>query len=629
MIRSTRTNPIQRPLLVLTAVAILSGLVYSNTFSVPFVFDDVLTIVENPFVRDLSLSADSGRAVLSTEHGVLRVLVSLRPIGNLTFALNYALHGFELWGYHLVNLIIHIVNAFLVYLLVRFSFGTPRMKDPLPEALPGMAGFFAAILFAVHPVQTQAVTYIVQRYASLAAFFYLLSLVTYMQWRRGVRMTDDRGQMAEDRQKRTDNRQQTTEDRWKTVKIKPAIWYLASIISAILAMKTKEIAFTLPLVIALYEFLFFDGETRKRVLFLLPLLLTMPLIPLTLAGIDRPYAGLAGNVNDLEKVLTIMSPWDYLLTQFRVIVTYVRLLIVPVNQNLDYDYPVYHSLFIPEVFFSFLFLLSFFVLGVYLLYRARTGNPALRLISFGIFWFFITLSVESSLLPIRDVIFEHRVYLPSVGFFLAVTVSVFLIANGLRTAWRTAVTAAVAVLFALVLLLAGAAYSRNRVWHDEETLWADVVKKSPNKARGYVNLGSAYGKKGEFHRAIETLSTAIDLDPNAAFAYSNRGMAHFYAGEHQPAFDDLTRAIELYRFSVKTYYHRAMVSYSLGNAGQAVQDLTKAVELDPGFADAYHDRGVLYARSGNTGAAVADHQQACAMGLESSCEAVRSLRGPR
>ena len=119
-----------------------------------------------------------------------------------------------------------------------------------------------------------------------------------------------------------------------------------------------------------------------------------------------------------------VSRWDYLNTQFRVIVTYIRLLFFPVNQNLDYDYPIYRTFFTPPVFLSFLFLLGIFCWGIYLLYRSYKSDQAnrfwYRLIAFGIFWFFVTLSVESSIIPIQDVIYEHRLYLPSVGFFMAI-----------------------------------------------------------------------------------------------------------------------------------------------------------------------------------------------------------------
>jgi hypothetical protein len=184
-------------------------------------------------------------------------------------------------------------------------------------------------------------------------------------------------------------------------------------------MKTKEIAFTLPLAIALYEFLFLRDSIKRRLLYLAPLLLTMLIIPLSILDADRPIGEFIGEAGEAARVESGVSRLDYLLTESRVVVTYIRLLLLPINQNIDYDFPFYNSFFDPKVFLSFLLLVSIVGLGAFLLRCSRSSEPALRAVSFGIFWFFITLSVESSLIPIQDVIFEHRLYLPSVGVFLA------------------------------------------------------------------------------------------------------------------------------------------------------------------------------------------------------------------
>ena len=147
--------------------------------------------------------------------------------------------------------------------------------------------------------------------------------------------------------------------------------YAASLFSAILAMKTKEISFTLPFIIVLYEFMSFEGKIKKRILYLIPILLTMLIIPLTLIGVDKPIGDAIGELREAAQETEEIPRWSYFFTQFRVIVTYIRLLFLPINQNLDYDYPLFHSFFEPNVFLSFLFLLSIWGLGVYLSYRSR------------------------------------------------------------------------------------------------------------------------------------------------------------------------------------------------------------------------------------------------------------------
>ena len=196
-------------------------------------------------------------------------------------------------------------------------------------------------------------------------------------------------------------------------------------------MKSKEIALTLPVIIVLYEFCFFrespfhktSRQRLKRYLYLLPLLLTLLIIPLSMMDFSKPVENFVEHIDAPSRETLNISRADYLLTEFRVIVTYLRLLVFPVKQSIDYTYPVYHSFLQPQVFLSFLLLLTIFSLGVYLFYRSLSSSPGLRLIAFGIFWFFITLSVESTIIPIKDVIFEHRLYLPSVGFFIAAITS--------------------------------------------------------------------------------------------------------------------------------------------------------------------------------------------------------------
>jgi hypothetical protein len=169
--------------------------------------------------------------------------------------------------------------------------------------------------------------------------------------------------------------------------------------------------------------------------YLIPFLLTFFIIPVGRYGIGLfgisggTFIGIAeiGDViGDATQETTAISRTDYLLTQFSVIATYIRLLLFPVNQNLDYDYPISHTLFEFPTIFSFLFLVSTVIFGVWMFKKSR-------LISFGIFWFFITLSVESSIIPIRDVIFEHRIYLPSVGFFMFLVVAIYQMTEQIKT----------------------------------------------------------------------------------------------------------------------------------------------------------------------------------------------------
>jgi hypothetical protein len=277
------TSAVAFLLIAVTALAI-----YSNTFFSPFHFDDTGTIVENNKLRDLSnFWPPSGT----------------RYIGFLSFALNYQVGGLEVLGYHLVNILIHIINGFLVWSLVTLTFKTPVMeRSSANSKLKYFIALTASLIFISHPVQTQAVTYIVQRFASLATFFYLLSLVLFVKWRISHR----------------------------------TIFYPLSILCAVLAMKTKEISFTLPFIVLLYEIMFFGSfvnghmqRRRTRLLYLAPLVLTVLIIPLSLIGIDKPLGDVIGEFREAAQETEEVPRGIYLLTQFRVIATYIRLLILP------------------------------------------------------------------------------------------------------------------------------------------------------------------------------------------------------------------------------------------------------------------------------------------------------------
>jgi Flp pilus assembly protein TadD len=636
----------------LLLIAVVGLLSYLNTFHVPFQLDDSLNISSKPYVRDIGVFLDPAKI----EHYRADDPFRMRVVGYFTFALNYRIHGNEVAGYHVVNLAIHIINGFLVYFLVLLTFKTPYFLAPFsmsfPQSLSPLAGdrgnpseerlrtdpgrsrdksrsdkqnliaLFTALFFICHPIQTQAVTYIVQRLASLAALFYLLSLVVYVRWRVGAYR--DTPLQAETRNPKSC---------WRS-----AAWYLPSLISAVFAMKTKELAFTLPLIIALYEFLFFMGPIRKRVLYLMPFLLTMLIIPLELMGLEKPAGAVMGEMNSALRVSSDLSRWDYLFTQFRVIVTYIRLLFFPVNQNLDYDYPVYHSFFNPNVFLSFLFLLGIAGIGVYFLYRSRIGGqgnhrgiapttnlkrptPYLRLIAFGIFWFFMTLSVESGVIPIADVIFEHRLYLPSVGFFIGATAVIGMLWQRANESGKLPAKIAVVVCGLTVIVLSGATYARNTQWKDEVGLWEDVVRKSPSKVRPRINLGHFYGKQGRLEEAVREYQTALRLDPNDFQVHDNLGVIYKMEGR-------IEEAIRQYRIALGLNPEDAMAHYNLGNIfreqgdfKEAVRQYQTALRLGPEteVAVIHNNLGIAYIGLGDVKAA--EREFRIAIGLDPDYEA--------
>jgi hypothetical protein len=541
-------------------IALVGLLAYSNTFNSPFMWDEKDFIVNNPIVKDLDFFVHPSKA----EGLELYDALKRRYVGFFTFALNYRLHGFDVRGYHAFNLAVHISNALLVYLLLVLTFRTPFMKESALKEHSKYIALFSALLFVAHPVQTEAVTYVFQRLASLVAFFYLLSLVLYIKWR----LRKDAGQAG-----MTKCETPSGEKYLSFPLVGNLSLYLVSLLSAVLAMKTKENAFTLPVMISLYEFFFFEGPFKRRMFRLSPLLLTMAIIPLTLADFDP------GAIGPAMSGYTDISRQDYLFTQFRVIVTYIRLLFVPVNQNIGYDYPLFHSLFTPEVLASAVFLSAIFISAIYAAHRAKRGRAEVRLIGFGVLWFFLTLSVESSIIPIPMVINEYRLYLPSIGISGALTTGLFMLAGKREsTTFRRLVFPVMCV---TVIVLSVTAYSRNNVWRSKISLWEDTVKKSPMNASGHINLGNAYKKQELFYKAINEYFTAIKLKPNDAEPYFNLGNLYFNKGFFDKAINNYLTAVELKPDYVQAYNNLGLAYYNKGFTELAIKNYQKALELNP------------------------------------------------
>jgi hypothetical protein len=497
------SNYYDRVLVHLIIIFIVGLISYFNTFNVPFHFDDYDYIVDNPLIKKPGfLLNPPATGEIEPSDNVVHTNKT-RFIGYLSFLLNYRLHGLDVTGYHVTNLALHILNAALVYLLVITTCKTPFMLSSALKAR--YIALFSALLFVSHPVQTEAVTYITQRFTTLVALFYILSLFLYIQSR--LQIADKRS----------------------------GILYAGALVSALLAMKTKENAFTLPLAIAFYEFVFLDGSVKKRTLLLVPFLLTMFIIPLSLVDSSKPF---------LETVVTVpsfnigLSGWKYLLVESRVLGTYLRLLVFPVNQNLDYDYFRFSLSFLVEMICSSVFLLFLLLSAVYAFKHFRHSRPWTRVISYGVFWYFLTISVESTIFPLADLIFEHRVYLPSAFLFIVFAWGAALLSNHFRNRkhrWILPVFAAL-----IITVFSTATLVRNSVWKSEIRMWEDVIKKSPNKARPHHSLGFAYGDGGQIQKAIEQYRIAIRLDPYYVKPRQNLAITYYSLG----LFDEARREFE-------------------------------------------------------------------------------------
>ena len=532
-------------LFCLIGICLWGALIYSNTLHAPFVFDDKEFIMENPGVK-----------VSSPYFGVFilwnRLSYRTRIIPFLSFLLNYRLHGGAVLGYHLVNLIIHLMNGFLVIWLVLLLFRTSRMKiDPVTHWRYPIA-LLSSIFFLSHPIQTEAVTFISQRFELLAALFYLSTVCFYLKARMSSQLP-----------------QRMT-------------WFLLSFIFFLLGIFSKEIVATLPFLLILIEWLFFKSEENilkiknERLMLVIFILISGLFVCLFSYHFFRFI---------LYQVMNGLTSSTYLLTEFRVIMKYLSLLFLPLSQNLDYDFRLSHSLGETSVFMSLVCLMSI----LWMAFRLVKKYP---LISFSIFFFFLVLVVTSSVFPIPDVIFEHRLYLPSVGFVIFFCSALFYFLKDKRVS--------ILLMISVILTFSFVTYQRNWVWADEVLLWRDVVQKSPNKFRGYSNLARAYREKGEYEKAIESYCHALKLVPKDLQTQSkllvNLGTLLGTAGKYPEALDYYLEAIKLYPKNIVAYSNAGYIYTMLGDYKNGVLYGEKAIQLRRRRDESWNNLGVTYLR---------------------------------
>jgi tetratricopeptide (TPR) repeat protein len=519
-------------LLFFTAITLA---IYSQTFDSPFVLDDLRKIEENPHLRVNRLSpTEIVKAGLQSSKS--------RPIAFMTFALNYSLHQYDVFGYHLFNISIHVLTGFFLYLFLKATFRIPIVQARYKHT--DLISFFAALIWLVHPIQTQSVTYIVQRTNSLAALFFTLSILFYAY-----------GRLTEKNQKG-----------W--------LWLIASAAAWLLSLGCKQITAILPILIFLYEWYLFQDLSKDWLKKSLKYLLAIGAFGILLFLI---YTGF----NPWEK---IQSLHDYarheftitqrFLTQFRVVIYYISLIFFPLPSrlNLDYDFVLSQSLINPiSTLLSLGAIIGLIVLALYLAKKDR-------LISFCILWFFGNHIIESSILPLAT-IFEHRNYLPSMMVCL---IPVVLAYRYIKLDWIK-----VGLLGVLVVGLSVWTYQRNRVWENKITLWSDVVKKSPGKARPHFNLGAAFSEQKKDEEAIPLYQRALEISPNLAEPHINLGEALERQGKIEEAAAHYHAALKIEPDLPEAHHNMGAILKKLGRIEEAIQFYQNALKIRPHYASAH------------------------------------------
>ncbi len=528
--------PRRQLLLALGLLALASAAAYYNAFSTPFVFDDQFAVVENPTIRHLEKLGDVLRPPPYAAGA------AGRPLVNLTLALNYALGGLQPWGYHALNVALHALTALTLFGLVRRTLKkTTLAVDSFSLALT------IALLWTAHPLLTESVTCVIQRNEILAGLFYLLTLYCFV-----------RGAEPPARK----------------------IWPCLSVLACLLGVTAKEIIVSAPLIVLLYDRTFVTGTFaaawRMRRGFYLSLASTW----LVLAGLMLSSQNRGGTAGfDLG-----VSAWDYLLTQCRAILIYLKLALWPHPLVIDYGTDLTTRLI--DIAPQALLLIAL---------AGATAVAVRRRSAFGFtgVCFFAILAPSSSFVPlVTQPVAEHRMYLPLAAVCELAIVAIYFVA-GRRSLF---------VWPLLALSFAALTVARNRDYRSEITLTESALAAYPRNDRAYLNLGTFASRENRPADAIRYYEKALGQNPTAADTQFDLALVLEQTGRASEALDHYREAVRLRPGVPSAQYHLGLALAKAGRLAEAVVPLAEALRLQPDSAAARQSLAAAHASLGNSDA---------------------------
>ena len=568
-------------------LALCAGL-YGWTADFPMVFDDEMYMKNNPLFLSASSFNYPSRftefANIPAKLGAdpdLSVNFIMRPVSYASLLLNYALDGFHPRWFRVVNIIIHAANAILIYALLQLLL----RKSPNAAALPdGTAAFIpaaAALLFAAHPLATESVTYIVQRFTSQSTLFYLLTLCLYFASLSAASRT--------------------------------RAWVLrgSAVVAVVLGMLSKECTFTAPIMAVVIDALVNGTRLRCALKRALPLLLCLPIIPvLVLLTSAAQHSGSFGLVTALNIVNSREDPenhWHYIVTQITVVASYLQRIFWPTGLNLDPEWPTYRSLLAGPVLKSLAVLAGFLGCAWWLM-RRRMADVRARFAFAFTLWFFITVSTSSGIVPLPDMMADHRSYLPSIGIFVMVAC----VLDQLRSHVGHFMSARLVIPVAVVCCVIGLAWAtcaRNEVWRTHEGLWADTVAKSPGKFRTWGNMGAALALSGKDEEAIKCYQKALQLEPRFQPALFNMSNSLLKLGRPAEALESSLKLVRMHKNTASqphVVYTVGLGLYGTGRYDEAIGIFKDVLAARPSDAKCHQAIGLSYLRK-NMPALALDH----------------------
>jgi tetratricopeptide (TPR) repeat protein len=545
------------PLLLVVAAGLLA---YHNSFTGPFILDDLRWITENPTIRHLWPIWN----VLSPPPSAL---MNSRPIINLSLAVNYALGGYNVWGYHALNLAVHILAGLTLFGIVRRTLLQPPLCERFIASAPHHERFGAvadelalavAVIWTVHPLQTESVTYVIQRTESIMGLFYLLTLYSFIRGAASPR---------------------------------PCRWYGLCVAACALGMASKEVMASAPLMVMLYDRAFVSGSFREAWRRRRPLYLGLSATWI-LQGFMLVSAGTFARASVTAQHEWAVTRWQYLLTEPGVILHYLRLAAWPYPLCFDYyGWPLAGT--------TLSVLLPTLVVAILL---GATVWTCMTNSAWGFLgaWFFLILAPSSSIIPLDSPAYEHRMYLSLAAVIVPAVMGIH--------AWFGRRTVAVAAVLAIALGVL--TWRRNQDYRSDIAIWQDTVVKCPQNSRAHNNLATALGLVGRIPEAIEHLQQALRIKPDYAEAHNNLGNALIGSGRIPEAIKHLEQALQINPHYAEAHCNLGVALRQAGKIEDAIGQYEQALRLRPDFAEAHYNLGLALAQAGRIPEAIEHLQQA-------------------
>ena len=548
----------------LCLILLLTAVVYANSIHNDFTnWDDLGLVVENPAIR--SLSIDNLIDIFTPKAGK-----TYQPVRVLSYAIDYCFWKLNPLGYHLGNIALHGFSAVILYLLLASLLNQVRSESSLESNR--IIALLASLLFVVHPVNVEAVTWISSRKYGLLAFFYFSSFYCYIK-------NSEKGRYHR-------------------------IYYALSIVSYVLSLLSSPLSITLPAILLLYDFCRNRNNSlfkviKPNLLAYLPYLL-LAVFQLTLFWIS--FATTSGPTATI-KSHHLNNPFYTFLTMFRVIYDNIVNLVFPLWLNNMYVDHTSTSIFEYKVMIALVAVLFLLVISIL---QVRVGNK------FGLFcfaWFVLTWLPVSNIIPISTKIADRYLYLPAVGLFLFFSAAVVKLGQAGFSKNVRRFTMYPLVVF-LICTLAYLSIERNRVWTNSETLWRDSLRKAPDYWVPYLNLGLVKAQQGNIEQATDFYYKALQLNPNSVHIHNNLGVALLEQGKIDEAINHYMAALRLESDFAETYNNLGVALFKLGKFDRAIAYYREALRFDPEFNKAHNNMGNALVEQGRFDEAIFHYSRA-------------------